>query len=76
MIHDISGTREFYLDTSSSAGSIFLTGPQGWCMEFERVSFVAYVASRLDLIPVGLFDFAPENHECPATPIQGEPGIV
>jgi hypothetical protein len=55
-ILDLQGTRTLRVDKKSCPTSIYLIGPLGWEMEFDRASFIADIARHFDLLPAGLLD--------------------
>jgi len=52
IIADIDGARMLQIDAHSDRlpGSVFLSGPQGWCVEFDRATFVRAVLDELGIV--------------------------
>lgn len=51
-ISDIEATRSFELqgDNPGLPGSVFITGSEGGCMEFDRATFIAAVCAEFGLV--------------------------
>ena len=51
-ISDFETTRSFELqgDNRGLPGSVFLTGSDGFCMEFDRATFIAAVSAEFGLV--------------------------
>lgn len=49
---DLDGARTLQIDARCDRlpGSVFITGPQGWCMEFDRATFVSAVLDELGIV--------------------------
>ena len=53
-LRDVDGSRVISITTNTLLGSVFISGPGGFCVELPRADFVAGVAEQFDLVPVGL----------------------
>lgn len=51
-IIDIENARSFEIegDNPGSPGSVFISGPRGWCMELDRATFLQAVADEFGLV--------------------------
>jgi len=51
-ISDLEGTRAISLEATNAGlpGSVFLMGPEGWCMEFDRATFMEAVRVEFGLV--------------------------